>query len=156
MGSVNLPFVDAVTAVEDTDGKVVLIGVGDAGYDRRKNVYHMRSNGVIVDDIAKEVGGKQSFTVTDDIEIMALKIYWITPPVEEVTPQSIRRAKRAVKEYQLKVPGDGEEIFCHILSDYLFVRCIQRESQSHGAYQDYIREVGASEVVVTDNSKNTN
>ena len=30
---------------------------------------------------------------------------------------------------------------------------MQRESQSHGAYQDYIREVGASEVVVTDNSK---
>jgi len=43
--------------------------------------------------------------------------------------------------------------FCHILSDYLFVRCMQRESQSHGAYQDYIREEGASEVVVTDNSK---
>jgi len=27
----------------------------------------MRSNGVIVDDIAKDVGGKQSFTVTDDV-----------------------------------------------------------------------------------------
>ena len=39
------------------------------------------------------------------------------------------------------------------LSDYLFVRCMLRESQSHGAYQDSIREVGASEVVVTDNSK---
>ena len=66
-----------------------------------------------------------------------------------------------VKEYQLKVPGDGDEIpdeefVCHILSDYLFVRCMQRESQSHGAYQDYIRGVGVSEVVVTDNSKNTN
>ena len=35
MGSVNLPFVDAVTAVEDSDGRVVLIGVGEAGYDRR-------------------------------------------------------------------------------------------------------------------------
>ena len=30
-------------------------------------VNHMRSNGVIVDDIAKEVGGKQSFTITDGI-----------------------------------------------------------------------------------------
>ena len=44
------------------------------------------------------------------------------------------------------------QIFCHVLSDFLFVRCMQRESHSHGAYQDYIREVGASEMVVTDNS----
>jgi len=92
---------------------------------------------VVVDDIAEEVGGKQSFTVTDNIgkrsviplkfngdimtvvccsciptdeEIMALKINWITPPMEEVTPQLIRRAKRAVEEYQLKVPDDGDEI----------------------------------------------
>ena len=60
-----------------------------AGYVRRMtqfelpwNIYHMRSNGVIVDDIAKDVGGKQSFFVTDDDvacrmptdeELMALK-----------------------------------------------------------------------------------
>ena len=44
------------------------------------------------------------------------------------------------------------QIFCHVLSDFLFVRCMQRESHSHGAYQDYIREVGASELIVTDNS----
>ena len=31
MVSVNLPFGDAVTAVEGTDGRVVLIGVGEAG-----------------------------------------------------------------------------------------------------------------------------
>jgi len=58
----------------------------------------MRSNGLIVDDIAKDVGGKQSFTVTDDVvacrmptdeELLALKINWITPSIEEVTPQSI-------------------------------------------------------------------
>ena len=30
---------------------------------------------------------------------------------------------------------------------------MQRESQSHGTYQGYIREVEASEVLVTDNSK---
>ena len=30
---------------------------------------------------------------------------------------------------------------------------MQRESHSHGANQDYIREVGASELIVTDNSK---
>ena len=45
------------------------------------------------------------------------------------------------------------QIFCHVMSDYLFVRCMQRESHSHGAYQDYIREVGASEIITTDNSK---
>ena len=45
------------------------------------------------------------------------------------------------------------QFFCHVPSDFLFVRCMQRESHSHGAYQDYIREVGASEVIVTDNSK---
>jgi len=116
MGSVNLPFVNAVTVVEDTDGRVVLIGVGEAGYDRRTtqfeslwNIYHMMNNGVIVDDIAKDVGGKQSFTVTDnfgkrsliplkfngdimtvacrmpiDEELLALKINWITPSMEEV------------------------------------------------------------------------
>ena len=31
MWSVNLPFVDAFTAVEDTDGRVVLIGVEEGG-----------------------------------------------------------------------------------------------------------------------------
>ena len=74
MGIVNLPCVDDVTAVEDSDGGVVLIGVGEAGYDRRTtqfeslwNIYHMRSNGVIMDNIAEDVGGKQSFTVTDDV-----------------------------------------------------------------------------------------
>jgi len=55
----------------------------------------MRSNGVIVDDIAKDAGRKQSFTVTDDVvacrmptdeELLALKINWITPSMEEVTP----------------------------------------------------------------------
>ena len=45
------------------------------------------------------------------------------------------------------------EIFCHVISDYLFVRCMQRESHSHGAYHDYIREVGASDIITTDNSK---
>ena len=67
MESVNFPLVDAVTSVQDTDGRLALIGAGKAGYDRRMtqfefpwNIYHMRSNGLIVDDIAKDVGGKQS------------------------------------------------------------------------------------------------
>jgi len=70
---------------------------------------------VIVDYFAKEVGGKQSFTVNNDVgtssiiplkfngdimtvacrmstdeELLALKISWVTPPMGEVTPQSIR------------------------------------------------------------------
>ena len=34
-----------------------------------------------------------------------------------------------------------------------FVRCLQRESQSHAAYQDFIREVGAPTALCTDNAK---
>ena len=45
------------------------------------------------------------------------------------------------------------QFFCHVISDFIFLRCVQRESHSHGAYQDYIREVGASKVLVTDNSR---
>ena len=45
------------------------------------------------------------------------------------------------------------QIFCNIDSDFLFARCMQRESHSHGAYQDYIFKVGALELIVTDNSK---
>ena len=45
------------------------------------------------------------------------------------------------------------QFFCHVPSDFLFVRCMQRESHSHGAYEDYIREVGVSETIVTDNSQ---
>jgi len=88
----------------------------------------MRSNGVIVEDFGRDVGGKQSFTLTviplkfnGDVltiacceptneELLALKVNWITPPVIEKTPQSIRRAKRAMEEYQLRVPDEQEEI----------------------------------------------
>ena len=45
------------------------------------------------------------------------------------------------------------QFFVHVESDYLFVRCLQREAHSHGAYQDFIREVGAPQVIVTDNSQ---
>ena len=38
------------------------------------------------------------------------------------------------------------QIFVHVLSDFLFLRCMQRESHSHGAYQDFIREVGAAQL----------
>ena len=45
------------------------------------------------------------------------------------------------------------QIFCYVMLDYLFVRCMKRESHSHRAYQDYICEVGALEIITTDNSK---
>ena len=35
MGRSVLPTADAVTAVEDTDGRVVLLGLGDSAYDHR-------------------------------------------------------------------------------------------------------------------------
>ena len=37
------------------------------------------------------------------------------------------------------------QLCVHVPSDYLFVRCMQRESHSHGAYQDFVREIGAPE-----------
>ena len=43
------------------------------------------------------------------------------------------------------------QISFRVISDYLFVICMQRESHSNGDYQDYIRKVGASEVIITDN-----
>ena len=43
--------------------------------------------------------------------------------------------------------------FVHVLYDFIFIRCMLREKNSHEAYQDFIREVGAPEVIVTDNSK---
>ena len=45
------------------------------------------------------------------------------------------------------------QFFCHVPSDFLCVRCMQREAHSHGTYEDYIREVGASEIIITDNSQ---
>jgi hypothetical protein len=45
------------------------------------------------------------------------------------------------------------QLFVHRASDYLFVRCMQREAHSHGAYQDFVREIGAPELIVTDNSQ---
>jgi hypothetical protein len=42
--------------------------------------------------------------------------------------------------------------FCHI-SQLLYVKCMRRESHSHGAYQDFVRNVGAPNVLLTDNAK---
>ena len=286
MGSESLPSVDAVTSAKDTEGRTVLLGIGDAAYDRRTtqhealwNSHHLRSNNVQVSDVAAELGGDQCIRVKDhnrnwiniplkfngdimtlDInepteeELLALRVNWLTPPMEKITPQSIRRSRVALESHNIQIPGqlrpipeeelsvpqsdiepkvgkgcrtikewkellafpsdevvektlrsttqmqvepveserreipkqhrkkrllmlhprrlNGRtdtdtffstvksirgylcvQIFCHVPSDYLFVRCMQRESHSHGAYQDYIREVGASELIVTDNSR---
>ena len=45
------------------------------------------------------------------------------------------------------------QLFVHVSSDYLFVKCMKREAHSHGAYQDFIREIGAPSVLITDNSR---
>ena len=60
MGSEVLPSVDAVTAVNDSEGRVILLGVGEAAFDRRVtqyeslwNAHHLRANKVKVDDMGK-------------------------------------------------------------------------------------------------------
>ena len=45
------------------------------------------------------------------------------------------------------------QLFVCLLSDFLFVKCLRRESQSHSAYQDFIRDVGAPNSLLTDNSQ---
>ena len=48
------------------------------------------------------------------------------------------------------------QLFVAATYNFLFIRCLQRERQSHTGYQDYIREVGAPEVLLADNSKTQN
>ena len=48
------------------------------------------------------------------------------------------------------------QLFVATAYNFLFVRCLQREKQSHTGYQDYIREVGAPTVLLADNSKTQN
>ena len=45
------------------------------------------------------------------------------------------------------------KFFCCVISDLLFVIYMQIELHSHGSYQDYISELGSSEIIITDNSK---
>ena len=60
MGSEVLPSVDAVTAVEDKHGNVILLEVAEAAYDRRTtqhgalfNSHHMRAHSVEVNDVTR-------------------------------------------------------------------------------------------------------
>ena len=55
-----LPSVNAVTAVEDLEGRVVLLVLGNAAYDRRNtqnesiwNSHHLRANKVTVSNVVK-------------------------------------------------------------------------------------------------------
>ena len=45
------------------------------------------------------------------------------------------------------------QLFVHLGSQFLFARCMTREAKSHGAYQDFVREVGAPNILLTDNSQ---
>ena len=42
--------------------------------------------------------------------------------------------------------------FCH-MAHYIFVKCMRRESHSHGAYQDFVRNVGIPNTLLTDNAQ---
>jgi hypothetical protein len=45
------------------------------------------------------------------------------------------------------------QIFYSVLHRYIFVRGMRKESESHGAYQDLVRELGAPNILLTDNAQ---
>ena len=45
------------------------------------------------------------------------------------------------------------QLFVAVTFNYLWIKCLRRESQVLGAYQDFCREVGAPNELLTDNSK---
>ena len=45
------------------------------------------------------------------------------------------------------------QLFFHVLSGFLYVRCMRREAHSHGAYQDFVRDIGAPNILLTDNAQ---
>ena len=45
------------------------------------------------------------------------------------------------------------QLFVCVDSKFIFVRCLLREGQSHAAYQDFIREIDAPEMLCTGNAK---
>ena len=70
MGSTVLPKVDIVTAGKYQNGKMIIIGVGGTAYDRQItqyeslwNSHHMISNGVVVEEKAKDIYGSPLFKV---------------------------------------------------------------------------------------------
>ena len=47
-----------------------------------------------------------------------------------------------------------DQLFVHLLTHFLWIANPQKEKDNHGAYQDYIREVGTPNILLTGNSKN--
>ena len=92
--------------------------------------HYLRSNGIVVNDVAKDQGGDQCIYLNDgkwditiplkfngDImtvelfeptkdELLTLKVNWLTPSMEELTLQSIRQRRREVENQQ----SDKDEI----------------------------------------------
>jgi len=45
------------------------------------------------------------------------------------------------------------QLFVHLITQYLWIGLLRREKDNHGAYQDFIREVGTPNVLLTDNAR---
>ena len=45
------------------------------------------------------------------------------------------------------------QLFFVTFANFLYARCMRKESHSHGAYQDFVRDVGAPNHLLTDNAK---
>src|SRR5687768_8235358 len=45
------------------------------------------------------------------------------------------------------------QLFLAVSWRLLYVKCMRKESHSHGAFQDFIRDIGAPNLLVTDNGK---
>ena len=83
MGTAVLNKVDAVTAAEDNNGKLLLLGIVGVAYDRQItqveslcNSYHMRYHGSVVDDVSKGVFIIQFIKFNND------GVHWITIPIK--------------------------------------------------------------------------
>ena len=97
---------------------------------------------------------------------------YFATPIESETRAYPRqhRQKRLLPLHVRRIPGRtcGDTFFSSIRSvrgytcvqlfaasfaDFLWVKCLRRESQVPGAYQDFESEVGALNELLTDNSK---
>jgi hypothetical protein len=56
---------------------------------------------------------------------------------------------KSIRNYLLCVV----QLLIHIPSQFLFALCMFRETHSHGAYQDFVCEVGAPNILLTDSSQ---
>ena len=45
------------------------------------------------------------------------------------------------------------QLFVHLMTQYLWIGLLRREKDNHGAYQDFIREVGTPNILLTDNAQ---